>query len=424
MKFLFVSRIAFTGDLAVKLLSEGHEVKYYIHEKSEKEVYDGLFEKVDKWDDWTNWAEVILFDDSDFGDAPASLRKEGKLVIGGTLYTDRLEMDRDFGQSEMKAAGMLTAPCWNFDNFDEAISFVEKNPQRYVVKPNGVAQSEKVLSFVGQEDDGLDIHSILIHYKKGWANKIKSFQIQKYVTGVEVAVGAYFNGTDFLLPCCINFEHKRMFNGEIGPTTGEMGTSMFWSNNSKLFEDTLGRMKSRLADAGYVGYFDINCIANSRGIYPLETTSRFGAPTTSIQLEGITSPLGEFLHALASRQTYNLKVKRGFQVGVVVAVPPFPFEDPKAFRKYSEDCIVVFKRPVKEGIWPGDVKLVEGDWRLTGSSGYVLVATGSGPTMEDARKEVYNRVKNIVIPNMFYRTDIGERWVRDGDLLRTWGYIN
>ena len=51
------------------------------------------------------------------------------------------------------------------------------------------------------------------------------------------------------------------------------------------------------------------------------------------------------------------------------------------------------------------------------------MVTGSGPTMEDARKEAYNRVKNVIIPNMFYRTDIGERWQRDGDLLRTWGYL-
>jgi phosphoribosylamine--glycine ligase len=43
--------------------------------------------------------------------------------------------------------------------------------------------------------------------------------------------------------------------------------------------------------------------------------------------------------------------------------------------------------------------------------------------MQEARREAYNRVKNLIIPNMFYRTDIGERWQRDGDLLQTWGYL-
>ena len=79
--------------------------------------------------------------------------------------------------------------------------------------------------------------------------------------------------------------------------------------------------------------------------------------------------------------------------------------------------------PLPEGVHPADVKLVDGDWRLTGSSGYALVVTGTGSTMADARREAYNRVKAVVIPNMFYRTDIGERWARDGDLLQSWGLL-
>jgi len=107
----------------------------------------------------------------------------------------------------------------------------------------------------------------------------------------------------------------------------------------------------------------------------------------------------------------------------VIAVPPFPFLDSDAFHKFSEDAAVIFRKPMSEGIHPCDIRLVDGDWRLTGNSGYVMVVSGSGSTMDDARREAYNRVRNIIIPNMFYRTDIGERWHRDGDLLQTWGYL-
>ncbi|OGR95250.1 MAG: phosphoribosylamine--glycine ligase [Elusimicrobia bacterium RIFCSPLOWO2_01_FULL_64_13] len=423
LKFLCVSRLGCVGDLCIRLQEEGHKARYYIDDKEEKDISDGFVEKAERWEDFKDWADVIVFDDADFGGTAEALRKEGKAVIGGSTYTDRLEMDREFGQQEMKSAGLSILPSWSFTTFDEAVKFVKENPERYVVKPNGSAQNDKVLSFIGQEEDGLDIQTILERYKKGWSNKIKSFQIQKFAPGVEVAVGGFFNGSDFLLPICVNFEHKRLFNGDIGPTTGEMGTSMFWNDGGMLYEETLLKMKDRLAQAGYIGYFDINCIANGRGIYPLECTSRFGMPTLSIQMEGMLSSMGEFLHALANRQSPALKVKKGFQIGVVIAVPPFPFEDLKTFKRYSEDSVVIFKKPMKEGLWPADVKLVDGDWRLTGSSGYVMVVTGSGATMEDARTQVYNRVRNIVIPNMFYRTDIGERWNRDGDLLRTWGYV-
>ncbi|MGQ0644118.1 MAG: phosphoribosylglycinamide synthetase C domain-containing protein [Elusimicrobiota bacterium] len=423
-KILCVSRVGCVGDLCRQLIAEGHHVRYFIESKADKDVSDGFVEKVDDWKAQKDWADLFVFDDSDFGREADALRKDGKAVVGGTPYTDRLEDSRDFGQQEMKAAGMTILPQWNFASFDEAVAFVRANPDRYVVKPSGAAQNEKVLSFVGQEEDGLDVVAILERYKKSWGAKIKSFQLQKYAAGVEVAIGAYFNGKDFILPACVNFEHKKMFNGDIGPSTGEMGTSMFFAGENMLFRETLAKMRSRLAEAGFVGYFDINCIATPRAIYPLEFTPRFGYPTLSIQMEGVLSKWGDFLHGIARGEQPVLRTKKGFQVGVVVAVPPFPFEDPASFRKYSEGAVVIFKKPMTEGIYPADVKLSEGEWILTGQTGYVLVATGSGPTMEDASQEAYSRVKNIIIPNMFYRTDIGDRWRRDGDLLRTWGYLN
>ena len=42
---------------------------------------------------------------------------------------------------------------------------------------------------------------------------------------------------------------------------------------------------------------------------------------------------------------------------------------------------------------------------------------------EEAHREAYARVKTIIIPNMFYRTDIGFRWRHEGDLLHTWGLL-
>jgi phosphoribosylamine---glycine ligase len=419
--YLFISRQALIHDLAIEVKKEGHNVKYCILSKNDQDVADGLIDKISKWEEHVDWADVIVFDDSDFAANCEKLRKDGKLVIGGTRYSDKLEDDRDFGQDELKSVGLNILPNWDFESFDQAIEFISKNPDRYVVKPNGKAQNDKVLSFVGQEEDGRDVITLLTRYKKGWGSKIRSFQMQRYVSGVEVAVGAFFNGKDFIQPVLINFEHKKMFNDDIGPSTGEMGTAGFWSTENTLFKETLGRMRDKLS--GYIGYVDINCIVNSRGIYPLEFTTRFGYPTINLQIEGITSKWGDFLWTLANGLPFELKTKRGFQVCVVIAVPPFPFVDPDAFKKYSQDAVVLFKKEIKDGLHLCDIKQVDGDWLLAGNSGYALVVTGSGATMDDARKETYNRVKNILIPNMFYRTDIGERWHKDGDLLQTWGYL-
>ncbi|MGI0088351.1 MAG: phosphoribosylglycinamide synthetase C domain-containing protein [Nitrosotalea sp.] len=423
MKFLFVTNEALSMDCAYRIKEEGHDVKFSIHSKDEKDVGDGFVEKVDQWEEHVGWSDVIVFDDIGFGKIAEKLRSEGKKVIGGSTYTDRLENDREFGQKELKDSGVTILPSWNFTNFDEAIDFVSKNPDRYVIKPSGAAQNEKELLIVGKEADGNDIIQILAHYKKNWSNKIRIFQLQKFASGVEVGIGAFFNGKDFAIPINVNFEHKRLFPGDIGPSTGEMGTLMFWSQKNKLFELTLEKMKSRLAQSGYVGYIDINCIANNRGVYPLEFTSRFGYPTLSIQMEGVTSSWGEFFYKIASGEQIELKTKKGFQIGVVIAVPPFPFSDERTFRKYSEEATILFKKDNKEGVHLGEVKRSNGDWHVAGKSGYVLVITGSGTSVDDAGKQAYGRVENIIIPNMFYRTDIGHKWALESDILFSGGYL-
>ena len=242
-KFLFVSLESLSGDLAWILKEDGHEVKMYIKAKPDGDVYDGFFEKVTEWDSWIDWADVIVFDYVGFGDAADKLRKKSKQVIGGSAYTDRLEIDRDFGQGEMRKYGINILPSWTFSDYDQAIEFIKNNPARYVFKPNGnTPSSGKGLLFLGEEEDGKDLLEILGQNKKVWQKKAPTFHLQRFVSGVEVAVGAFFNGKDFVLPINVNFEHKRIFPGDIGPFTGDMGALMFWSAPNTLFRETLAKM--------------------------------------------------------------------------------------------------------------------------------------------------------------------------------------
>ncbi len=424
IKFLFVSWESLSGDLALQLKKEGHEVKVFIKDSDDADVYDGFLEKIPDWKQFVDWADVIVFDDVGFGDQADRLRKLGKAVIGGSAYTDRLEEDREFGQKEMKRLGMLTLPHWDFLDYDEALEFLQKNPGRYVYKPSGFVSSDwKGLLFIGKEEDGKDLHEIISHNKRVLQKKVKHFQLQRFASGVEVAVGAFFNGEDFLYPVNINFEHKKLFPGDIGPFTGEMGTLMYWSGANMIFNSTLALIKEDLKKANYVGYIDVNCIANARGIYLLEFTCRFGYPTISIQMEGVFSEWGEFFSAIGNHKPYDLRTKKGFQVGIVCAVPPFPYNDKLQMEIYH-DSSILFKKPNIDGVHLGDVKLIEGDWAIAGNSGYALVVTGSGTTVEDARRQAYARIENILLQNMFYRTDIGTKWAEDSDKLQTWGYLH
>jgi phosphoribosylamine--glycine ligase len=370
-----------------------------------------------------------VFDDvlGAMGTMAQELRQAGKRVVGGSPYSDRLEEDRAFGQLELKAAGVPIIPQENFTSFDEAIRFVGANPNRYVIKPSGEAQNIKRLLFVGEEEDGRDVIQVLEDYQRYLSATVKEFQLQRRIVGVEVAVGAFFNGQEFVTPVCVNFEHKKLFPGDIGPATGEMGTTMFWTGPNRLFNATLKKMESRLAQASFSSYIDINCIVNSNGIYPLEFTSRFGYPAISIQQEGLITPIGEVLQKLADGSLTQVRARSGFQIGVRVVVPPFPYSDKQTFESTSRDSVVLFKTPNREGIHIEEVKQVRGaqgpEWRVTGAYGMVLIVCGTGPTMKQAQRQAYNRVRNVMIPYMYYRDDIGERWSEDSDRLHAWGYL-
>ena len=84
---------------------------------------------------------------------------------------------------------------------------------------------------------------------------------------------------------------------------------------------------------------------------------------------------------------------------------------------------MIFKRKTNEGYHLEDVKLKQGEWVITGNSGIVMIVSASGASMRHAQQTMKNRIKNIVIPNMYYRIDIGDRWYEDSDQLHTWGYL-
>ena len=426
-KFLFVSKDSLSGDLAIQLLREGHEVKFYFEDRYSVDVYDGFLEKVSNWKVYQSWADVIIFDDENFGYFADKLRKKNKRVIGGSKYTDRLETDRDFGQVELEKNGVKVASLWHFSDSGKAIDFVKKNPSRYVFKPSGDAQSgDKREVLVSHKEDGTDLIEFLQQHKRIITRKSPKFVLQKFISGVEVGVGAFFNGADFIYPININFEHKHLFPKNLGPMTGEMGTLMFWSRKNKIFRLTLLKMKSALRKSSYVGYIDLNCIANEEGIFPLEFTSRFGYPTIQIQLSGILSKTGDWLWKLVKGDRFQLSTKKGFQIGVVVATPPLLSEgdDSEMVRMYRDLSINFKNGRISKNIHIGDVKKDKNDiWRIAGCSGWCLVVTGTGETVRRARANAYQEIKNIRIPHMFYRSDIGSRWSLERKKLKKWGYL-
>jgi len=439
VRILFLSKDLSGISLCRRLRSEGHVLKVYIPSlRIAAEILKGLAVRVRSLESglkWVGYDGLIVCDDIGFGQLQEDLRKRGFSVFGGCEAGDRLERDRHHSQEIMARYGLHTVPIHYFESVSDAIHFIKQNPMRWVIKKNGHA--DRMFCYVGRMPDGRDVINMLDNYYKKNPTQSGHVVLQKYIEGIEIACARYFNGNDWVGPIEVNIEHKRLFPGNVGPKTYEMGTLMWYDadENNRLFSETLARLKPYLREIGYRGDIDINCIVNETGAYPLEATARFGYPSTQLRMEIHESPWGEFLKAVAEGKDYPLVWKHGFGVVVLVACPPFPY--PISYRNKTlspRGLLIHFDQSVNNGdfqhIHFEDVTVKENgcgekEHCIEADTGYVLHVSSHASSVEEARSAAYELIKKITIPRMFYRQDIGLKFIeRDRLELERMGYLN
>lgn len=206
--FLYVSLDGSIGDIAWRAQQEGHDVKYAItDDEFSQDVADGIGPKVDDWEAHVGWADIVVFDDG-FGLGTHAERLRNQSVI--------------------------------FDDLTDGVEYVRATPDPYVIKPCGESQNFNQLLYVGQADDGGDVIRMLERYRDAWDEPIEEVQLQRRTEGVEISICRFFDGQRFVGPVNYTSEHKRLFPDDLGPMTGEMGTSMFWGLPNTLFSSAIG----------------------------------------------------------------------------------------------------------------------------------------------------------------------------------------
>jgi phosphoribosylamine---glycine ligase len=438
MKILFVSEDLVAGNLAYLLKKESHQIKLYIHDKKRRGNFNNMVEKNDNWKKELKWVGkegLIIFDGCSFGSIQNKLRSQGFSVVGSSKLGNKLENDREYGNKIFKEYGLSTVPQINFDSINKAISFIKNNKKKWVIKQNSTGTSLKSFNYVGMMNNAEDVIDVLTNYKTETQYKDAVITLQEKIEGVEIGVGRYFNGSNWVGPIEINMEHKKYFPGDLGPTTSEMGTLAWYDDNedNKLFKLTLAKLKNYLKEVDFRGDMEINCIVNKKGAFPLEATPRFGSPIVHLQSEIHITPWGTMLKALATGEDFKVKWRKGYGIVVVVTVPtsqPFPFTktehhvSPKGLKIYFDK--VAKKNMEHIHFEDVSIKKVQGqdEYYISDDRGYVLYVTAVEKTVEKARKKVYNLLKHIHIPKMFYRNDIGLKFIESERLkLQKWGYL-
>lgn len=433
MNILFISNDLVAGNLACLLKKEGHSVKLYIQSKYQKNNLDFIVDKTKDWKKELGWVGkdgLIIFDDVGYGKIQDKLRKQGFTVYGGNEFSDKLELERQKAQELFKEYGMTTREIIDFKNVYEALEYAIANPKQWVIKQNDTAP--KSLNYIGEFSDGRDVISVLKSYLIDKTINRTKISLQERIFGIEIAVGRYFNGTNWVGPADFNIEHKKFLAGDIGPTTSEMGTIAWYEKDAEktiLYKETLDKITPYLRKINFKGHLDINCIVNQDGVFPLEATPRFGSPIVHLHSAINISPWGELLYAIAKGKEYDIKWKNGFGIVILIALPPFPYMK-RSTKMYSHSPDIFFRDLQEEdqkNIHFEEVSLnfnTTDKYYVSDYRGYVLYVTGVKDTAEEAIKDAYNRVKKIVIPKMMYRNDIGKRFVeREHQQLKDWGYI-
>jgi phosphoribosylamine--glycine ligase len=434
MRFLGIGDTCDLGALYMRLLADGHEVKVFVAEPLAQGTMAGLVEHASSWESELDWIKasgdqgIILFENvaEARGELQDKLRKDGFHVIGGSAYGDRLENDRAFAQRVLADIGLQTAKIVEFNDVASANKFIDEHPARYVLKFNGPSFSSND-NYVGRLSDGADVRAVLRakFFFQGQAEAL-SFVLMEHVDGVEMGVGAYFNGENFIGEACLDWEHKRFFPGNLGELTGEMGTIATFDRSKKFFERTLKRMTPMLAAGGYCGYINLNTIVNARGIWPLEFTCRFGYPGFAVLSPLQQTRWGELFGAMISRKG-NATMLPGFCAAIVLTTPPFPYD-----RETVEEPVglpVIFDGKLSEqdrnDLYYGEVGMLNGQLVTSGLYGWTMVATAVSDSIETARTKAGELADRIIVPNVRYRRDIGSALI-EGDfaLVEDLGFLD
>ena len=310
-----------------------------------------------------------------------------------------------YGQRILADIGLQTAAYHRFEDPQGAAEWLRAHPGRMVLKFDDSARP----TFVGEHPEGADVLFMLNREPRG------PVLLTERILGVEVGVGAYFDGVRFLRPACIDFEHKRFFPGDIGEMTGEMGTLASYEHAGPLFEATLDRLAKVLAGAGHIGYVNLNLIVNEQGIWPLELTCRFGYPGFAVlgalQRDGWADLFTRMLDGRGSR----FRVRSGWSIAIVLTIPPFPQHGENG--PQDEDPPIFFRSPPtgdeQDSYDLVDVRFADGRLFARKRTGYVMITTGTGTSVEAAQRTARDRARNVIVPDVRWRHDIGDRFLRE-----------
>lgn len=339
------------------------------------------------------------------------LRAADVAVFGPDKQGAQLEGSKTYSKQFMEANGIPTARYQSFTNAADARAYCEELGAPLVVKADGLAAGKGVI--VAETLD-MALDAVDSCFAGDFGEAGNTVVVEEKLTGPECSLLAFVsNGQAFCMAPAQ--DHKRAYDGDLGPNTGGMGV---YSPVPIVTEDEMNAMLDAMNvaaaataqapfEADYRGCLYGGFMLTPQGPKVLEFNARFGDPETQVVLPRLDGDLVDIMLAVAQGRPndINLRWTDDCAVSVVLASEGYPgaYEKGKVILGISEaealEGVTVFHAGTA----------LNPDGELITAGGRVLNVVALGSTLEEARDKAYQACELIKFEGVQYRSDIAKR---------------
>jgi len=347
--------------------------------------------------------------------------KAGLRIWGPNQQAAQFEASKVFAQQFMDRHGIPTARSGIFQESDAAKDFARFLDGHCAVKADGLALGKGVVVCTSQKEaeDAIDLMLVSKSFGRSGARIV----IQELLEGTEISLHALCDGqTALLFPT--SQDHKRDFDGDVGPNTGGMGA---YSPTPFLSQADLSKARKQVIEPWLAG-----CAAEGivfRGIlYPglmltpdgpkvLEFNARFGDPETQAYLTRMESDLLELIEASLEGTLHKTELRWSPMASVCVVMAsggyPGPYEKGKPIRGLEAAARLPNTKVFHAGTSSRAATLRERPTTsIVTDGGRVLGVTAWGKDLRSTQETAYSAVAQIHFDGAQFRRDIAAKALR------------
>ncbi len=350
-----------------------------------------------------------------------AFQKAGLRIFGPTREAAQLEASKVFAKTLMRHADVPTAEFRVFDHPDPARLYIGTREYPVVVKADGLAAGKGVVVCSTKEEALAAIDRIMVREEFG-REAGRQVVIEKRLEGEELSILALVSGRT-IVPLPPTQDHKAAFDGDAGPNTGGMGAycpaplakpGLLDAVERDVLTPTVHAMKR--GRRPFRGVLYVGLMTTPQGPRVLEYNCRFGDPETQPLLMRLRTDLLDVLEAAVEDRLDELPSGLEWDpqpaVCVVMAAKGYP-------GKYERGLPIL---GLAEAARLPDVKVFHAGTRRDGDrvltdGGRVLGVTALGDTLADAKRRAYEAVALIQFRDAFYRKDIADKALHEGERL-------